>query len=64
MARHLKLTIKLTALRQDPEHLKKVQSYAMTRYIEAWGSRHYSFAETCFTATERCARLSRLLAAA
>jgi hypothetical protein len=67
MSRHPKLTIKLTELRQDEEFLAKLERYAMQRHTTAWAQRyvsaaHMHFADTCFAAAERCARLARIIA--
>lgn len=61
--KHPKLTINLTAFRQDKAYVERLQSYAMQRYTLSWAQKHYRVASIWFAAADRCSRIARLLSA-
>ena len=58
----LRTTIRVSALRQDEDHIASMQRYAMKRYNASWAERNHSMASMWFNAADRCARLARIIA--
>lgn len=55
------LTVKLTAHRQQPGYLAKLQRYGMRRYAQAWANKKRDSASKYFAAVVRAERLERLI---